>query len=90
MKALQIQVFGIVQGVGFRFFTKQKADSLSLKGNVQNKEDGSVLINVFGDKKLVFDFLAWCHNGPPSSQVTRIEYGEIDALKLDGFNIIRA
>lgn len=38
----QFFVFGLVQGVGFRFFTLQQAGKLGLKGTVSNRIDGSV------------------------------------------------
>jgi acylphosphatase len=47
-KTFQIEVFGRVQGVWFRKYTKQKADELGLKGWVRNGEDGSVLMHVEG------------------------------------------
>lgn len=88
-KTLHIKVYGIVQGVGFRFFTKQKADALALKGTVQNLTDGTVLIQVTGDNSIVFEFLQWCHNGPPSAQVDKLEYEEVEAFDSDVFKIIR-
>jgi len=36
MKALKIRVEGIVQGVGFRYFTRRVAKSLGVKGYVMN------------------------------------------------------
>ena len=37
---LSARVFGVVQGVGFRFWTMGKADELALKGVVRNLDDG--------------------------------------------------
>lgn len=45
--------FGKVQGVGFRFYAKMHADSLGLSGWVQNEEDGSVLMEVQGQKERI-------------------------------------
>ena len=44
MKAYSINVFGKVQGVGFRYYTKLKAEELEVCGTVENRPDGSVLI----------------------------------------------
>ncbi len=42
---------GQVQGVGFRFVAKSKADSLGLKGWVKNLADGRVKAVFQGEKK---------------------------------------
>lgn len=44
MENISIRIWGRVQGVGFRYFTKRLADHLKIKGTVQNKLDGSVYI----------------------------------------------
>ncbi|MGL4265782.1 MAG: acylphosphatase, partial [Weissella cibaria] len=42
MIAKKVIVRGRVQGVGFRYFTKQLADKLGVTGVVWNASDGSV------------------------------------------------
>ena len=42
------QIFGRVQGVGFRYRAKYAAQSLNLTGWVQNETDGSVTMEVQG------------------------------------------
>jgi acylphosphatase len=74
----RINCVGVVQGVGFRFFTKQEADALGLIGSVKNLADGSVEIYVFGDNTPVLKFLKWCHKGPKTGDVTKMEYDEIE------------
>ena len=44
MKNYKIIVFGIVQGVGFRYTTKAIADNMGIKGIVRNQNDGTVYI----------------------------------------------
>ena len=39
MQRKHIQVFGTVQGVGFRFYTQRIAHQFNIKGTVQNVED---------------------------------------------------
>ncbi len=46
-------VSGRVQGVGFRFFTAQKARSLGLSGWVRNLSDGRVEMVLVGPDSLV-------------------------------------
>ncbi|MCA9737620.1 MAG: acylphosphatase, partial [Gemmatimonadetes bacterium] len=36
------RITGVVQGVGFRWFTQRSACALGVKGTVRNAEDGSV------------------------------------------------
>jgi len=74
----RINCKGVVQGVGFRFFTKQEADELRLFGSVKNLSDGSVEIHVYGENRQVLKFLKWCHVGPKTSNVSKMEYDEID------------
>lgn len=43
-----IRVWGQVQGVGFRYFTRERALQLGLRGHAYNLEDGSVEILISG------------------------------------------
>ena len=88
-KAYQINVVGIVQGVGFRFFTKQKADQIGVSGTVQNLNDGSVEIYAEGNESALHEFLSWCHKGPPSSTVEKLEYTTAKNQNATQFRIIR-
>ncbi len=49
----QIQFYGRVQGVGFRFHAQYAADALGLTGWVRNENDGSVRMEVQGEEKLI-------------------------------------
>ena len=48
---------GLVQGVGFRYETKIIADQLGLVGWVQNKNDGTVLVEVEGEASYISEFI---------------------------------
>lgn len=69
MNSIKIKVTGKVQGVAFRYHTKQKADDLGLSGSVENLEDGSVLIYAFGEHTKIDTLLTWCHTGSPAAKV---------------------
>ena len=69
----RISVHGIVQGVGFRYFAYSLARSMGLKGYVRNESDGSVLIEVSGERRLIEDFIAETRKGPRSGHVDRID-----------------
>ncbi|HQO50102.1 MAG TPA: acylphosphatase [Bacteroidales bacterium] len=68
-KAAIIQVFGRVQGVGFRYYTEKKATELQLRGFVENKADGSVYIEAEGQEENLEIFIAWCMKGPQWARV---------------------
>lgn len=51
------KVYGEVQAVGFRHFSKVVADEYHLTGYVRNEYDGSVTIEVQGEEDIVRNFL---------------------------------
>jgi len=68
-----IIISGIVQGVGFRYFTINQAKAYGLKGYVKNKTDGKVEIEVEGTKEIILEFIKQLHIGPSSADVKDIE-----------------
>ena len=72
-KQIRINIFGRVQGVGFRYFIKIKARKLGLKGWVQNQVDGSVKLKVKGYKEKIKELIDYCHKGPLFSQVEKVQ-----------------
>ncbi len=53
---MHVVVQGRVQGVGFRYTTKNHAQALKLVGTVRNLPDGSVEIFVQGPRKTIETF----------------------------------
>ena len=76
--SLHIIIEGHVQGVGFRYFVKETADSLSLKGWVRNRYDGSVELTAEGDRERLQKLLDAVNIGPSHSIVTNVksDWGE--------------
>ena len=70
--ALNVVVFGHVQGVFFRAFTSRTAISLSLTGYVRNLPDGSVEITAEGDKNQLLKLLEHLKLGPPGARVDKL------------------
>ena len=70
---LDLIVSGKVQGVGFRYSLKLKAESLDIKGYVRNQRDGSVFVAVQGEVEAIEELVKWCYLGPPASVVNRVE-----------------
>jgi acylphosphatase len=85
--ARRIRVEGLVQGVFFRKSARVEAESRGLSGWARNEPDGSVTIVVEGDAGAVDGFVAWCHQGPPRSQVDRVTVEAAGYSGLDGFRI---
>ncbi|MCS7199582.1 MAG: acylphosphatase [Caldimicrobium sp.] len=72
MKRVRVKIFGKVQGVFFRAYTKEEAQKLGIKGWVKNLPDGSVEALFEGEEKAVDEMIKWCHKGSPSSIVTKV------------------
>ena len=70
---LDLVIEGRVQGVGFRYSAKKEAESLGIKGSVQNIHDGSVFVTAQGEKEAMNNFVKWCYKGPPGAIVRNIE-----------------
>ncbi|MCW2134623.1 acylphosphatase [Arthrobacter sp. VKM Ac-2550] len=66
-------VSGQVQGVGFRYWTREQAEQLDLHGAAMNQPDGSVKIVAEGLKAAVEDFLARLDSGNSPGQVQNID-----------------
>ncbi|AZP05267.1 acylphosphatase [Jeotgalibaca ciconiae] len=84
MRKVKIQVIGRVQGVGFRYVTKQLADDMEVKGTVRNESDGSVYIEAAGTNERIEQFITALENNPtPFSKVNNVIV--TDDAKLDNF-----
>ncbi len=81
MKHLSITIYGRVQGVFFRLSAKEKAEELGIQGWIKNNSDGTVSIEAEGKQKVLDAFVAWCHNGPSSSNVESIHKEQNDNLQ---------
>jgi acylphosphatase len=74
MKGLIIYVFGLVQGVFFRYTTRKVARNLGLTGIVKNLPDGSVYIEAEGPEDKLNELIKFAKKGPKTAQVESIEY----------------
>ncbi|MDH5509652.1 MAG: carbamoyltransferase HypF [Nitrospinota bacterium] len=82
-----IKVEGIVQGVGFRPFVFNLAESLNLSGHVLNHARG-VDIEIEGPVEGIDDF--WQRlttEAPPLAHITKVEQEQIPSLGPSGFSI---
>lgn len=77
--AFRLQIFGVVQGVGYRWSMVEEARRLGVRGGVRNRRDGSVEATVAGTTQALEQIIAWARKGPPSARVTAV-----DVLPADG------
>ncbi|QFI15061.1 acylphosphatase (plasmid) [Borrelia sp. CA_690] len=75
----QYFISGKVQEVGFRFFTKQIANNMKLKGFVKNLNDGRVEIVVFfNTKEQIKKFEKLLKTGNKYANIENIERNTLD------------
>lgn len=73
MKRVRISVYGQVQGVGFRYYAMLEAQRLELVGFVKNERNGSVTIEVQGERDDLEAFMRWCSAGPDAAAVEKCD-----------------
>jgi acylphosphatase len=66
-------IHGRVQGVFFRASTRDMAVPLGLKGFVRNLPLMRVEAEFQGPREAVEKAIEWCHQGPPSALVRKVE-----------------
>ena len=72
-KRISLLITGKVQGVGYRYSVKLKAESMAIRGYVRNQPDGSVFVTVQGENTAVENFVKWCYKGPSAALVRGVE-----------------
>lgn len=84
-------VYGRVQGVSFRYYIQDIAQSLGIKGWVKNCWGGNVEVVMEGEEDKVKELIDWCYRGPRSAVVEKIdvkweEYrGEFNSFSIRGW-----
>lgn len=73
-----LHIFGLVQGVGFRYHFMEQARALGLGGWVRNRGGGSVEAVIAGTPEAVEAMLAWARRGPPAARVERVDVSEAE------------
>jgi len=72
MHAQRLEIFGFVQGVGFRAFVARTARMRGLRGWVRNRHDGSVEALLIGEEVEIAAVAEQCRRGPPLARVDRV------------------
>jgi len=66
-------IYGNVQGVGFRFFSRKWAKNFKIKGYAKNLSNGAVEILSQGEEEKLQNFILQLKKGPPLAKVEKIE-----------------
>jgi len=86
-KQVRLRIYGLVQGVGFRYFVRRQAMNLGLAGYAKNMPDGSVEVVLEGEEQAVDMVIDACRIGPPSSNVVKIDVEDLQPSNMKGFRI---
>jgi len=90
MKRVHLHIEGLVQGVCYRAFARDEAESLRLSGWVRNLPDGRVELVAEGPEEALQKLVAWCRRGPPAAHVLdmAVRYAEATG-EFIGFRVAR-
>jgi acylphosphatase len=83
-EALRVRILGRVQGVGFRYWTREQAQSLGISGWVRNEPDGSVTALIAGAPDAVGAMLERLRQGPAGSRVVELLTERATEQDLEG------
>ncbi len=76
MKRVHVFITGNVQGVGLRYFLRNKAMRLRVNGFVKNLKDGGVEAVFEGDANNLNTMLDFCRRGTFVSKVANVDIKE--------------
>jgi acylphosphatase len=89
-RAVTVRIEGRVQGVYYRVWTYETAQSLGLDGTVQNTSDGAVEAVFSGPAVTVAKMLKLCEQGPEAARVTKVTVVHEGGSVAPGFKVIAA
>ncbi len=81
-----LEIFGLVQGVGFRYHFSEQAQWLGISGWGRNRRGGSVEAMIAGTPEAVEAMLTWARRGPAAARVERIDVSETEGA-FSGFEL---
>lgn len=86
----RVVIHGNVQGVGFRLWIRNVADTLALVGTCRQLPDGTCEVVVQGEKNLLKQFVVACKRGPSEAFVERVEVSTMPVdQSLERFEVAR-
>lgn len=88
MRTVHVRIEGLVQGVYYRAWAREQAETLGLAGWVRNRRDGSVEALFAGEAAAVADMLKRCRSGPRDARVAVVEILTEGGAAPDGFSVL--
>ena len=91
MNTVQYIIQGRVQGVGFRYYIKQKADELRIKGWIRNLPNGDVECVAYASSIVLDQFKTYLNEGPSLAKVVTVKikpYQKKESDKLENFSVL--
>ena len=85
--ARHVSVYGRVQGVFFRAWTRDQADELGVTGWVRNCPDGRVDMHIEGEESAVQQLIERLRRGPPSARVEDVHLWNVELFDFDDFEV---
>jgi acylphosphatase len=81
VKTYKLIIMGRVQGVGFRYFTRELAAHFSITGWVKNVSNGNVEALLQGHDSIINQMIEKLYEGPAFGNVEMIDKKEINTAK---------
>ena len=88
MQSLKIHITGNVYKTGMRYFLKQKAFLLKIKGCVFYQTDHSISVIAIGEKFNMDEFVKYCRNGNKESLIEDLSIRQNSMQKYDSFEVL--
>ena len=85
--ACRVLVSGRVQGVAFRWHSRDVAALFSIGGWVRNLSDGRVELHLEGARSALARMQTWLEHGPPAARVVGLEVREVPTEGASSFEI---
>lgn len=72
-KRVSVKIHGEVQGVGFRYFTRELAREFGIVGWVRNVHDDTVEVTAEGEEGRLARFVGMLREGPSRAEVESVD-----------------
>lgn len=90
MKSVLVTIRGVVQGVGFRYWTRDAAVARGITGYVRNLPSGEVEARFEGPESTVDEMITICRSGPRHARVEGVGVVLLDdGMNTESFEIRR-
>ncbi|MGA2822005.1 MAG: acylphosphatase [Bacteroidales bacterium] len=88
MESIKINITGKIYHTGYRYFIKQAASQLDIKGCIFYCPDRSVRILAIGEANNMDKFINYCRIGNIDSSVEKVSMSQIPPAEFDSFEVV--